>query len=218
MGVMSFLKKYWIKVIAVVGFILALLTWFGIEPNSFKKSFIWLFNNFFKISIVIILMWLIVITKELIKLSKANIKNLRGDFQKHREVNSNVWSELRKTITKIREDLNYVYNRYEKYEKLEPDDEIRYILRVISNSKHGKMTETSINKWYSGKFKDKTIGDFRMVFDLLTIKGFLQQERGKTGYGGSYEELPFKITSKGYWYLRYRKVDEKENKNRERLR
>lgn len=210
MGVMPFLKKHWIKAISVGGFILALLGWFEIEPDSFKKTFIWLFDNFFKVLIVIILMWLIVITIKLRKLLKADITNLRDDFEKHKEVNSNIESELGETITKIRTDLNYVYRRYEKYERLEPDNEIRFILELVADQLDERLKKSEIEKCYFNAFKNKKQYNFNSVFNLIMTKDFL--EKLTEGYGGSYGPLAHKITNKGYDYLRCREIDDKENK------
>ena len=204
--VWDFIRKHWVKISAIV----AILTWIGISPSSFISVLKFVFNLIstqipnwiFRFLLIILLGGLLFITIKLFKLLKTSPVS-GEDFSKHKDANKKFEDEeIKKKIWPI---LRSISNRYKEYEKLEPNDEICFILKLIANEDEREMLESDVMTQYFYKFNDRNTADFNIVLDLLNIKKFI---RDTTGYGGSYGEMPFEITSDGFHYLRIRKIDE----------
>lgn len=203
--VWGFIKRHWVKISAIV----AILTWAGISPSSFVSVFKFVFNLLstqipnwvFRFLLIILLGWLFFITMKLFKSLKISPVS-EEEFGKHKEANNKIKEEIKNEIwPQIRE----LSNRYKEYEKLEPNEEICFILKLIANETEEEMLKSKVRAQYLHKFDDRNTADFNIVWNLLSIKNFIIDT---TGYGGSYEEMPFKITNGGLQYLHYRKIDE----------
>jgi len=119
-------------------------------------------------------------------------------------------TETKAEAEKIFEDIYYKKNEKkvatDKIKRLEPKKQMVYILEILANQLDRKKKKSVLRNDYFEEFRKKDISDFNYVWSILEKKGFVSQSRGTTGYGGSYEELPFYITDKGLeFYL--------ENKN-----
>jgi len=113
---------------------------------------------------------------------------------------------VRKVEMGIRDKAEEIFGKiyYEKHGLVYVDEEIEenkkeigFILGALSKKENGKELKSALGKDYLETFKNKAMADFDHIWNILEKNKLVEQDRGTTGYGGSYEELPYYITDRG---------------------
>jgi hypothetical protein len=125
---------------------------------------------------------------------------------------------MKKIEERIRDKAEKIYDEvYHEARGLKPLDveiedrieEIVFILKFPANEEEKKELKSVLQFNYYNQFTDKKISDFNYVWSILERKNLVRQDRGSTGYGGSYSELPFYITDRGLQlYNDYKDIQE----------
>jgi len=150
------------------------------------------------------------ILKKLERLKLVKLKCLTGGIKSVREeifgLTDRGKKRLRKVKTGIRDKAEEIFGKiyYEKHGLVYVDEEIEenkkdigFILGALANKENGKELKSALGKDYLDTFKNKAIADFDHIWNILERNKLVEQDRGMTGYGGSYEDLPYYITDRG---------------------
>jgi len=129
-----------------------------------------------------------------------------GATDKGKKRQKKIEREIREKAEEIFEKIYYETHglEYVDAEIEENKKDIGFILRILANKIDKKELKSALLKDYLNSLESKTIADFNYIWSILERKRLVEQDRGITGYGSGYSELPFYITDRGlklYSYL-----------------
>lgn len=127
---------------------------------------------------------------ELFKITKKGQRRLEKISESLKNQAENIFEEI------YREDHN-LSSMMSRVKNEETIKEIVYVLGILANQLDKKRVKSVLQNDYFGKFRNKEVSDFNYMWSILEKEDFVSQDRGITGYGGGYGELPFYITDKG---------------------
>ncbi|MCX6565198.1 MAG: hypothetical protein NTW38_02040 [Candidatus Aminicenantes bacterium] len=127
------------------------------------------------------------IQDELYKLTKKGIKRFNKIDEKIKSKTNEIYLSLKNEKTK---------NRIP--ERIEPNNEIIFILNVLANQPGISIDKDSLMANYQKKFSDKSVSHFNTIWNLLERNALILQDAGPTGYGSTDN---YSLTDKGFDYL-----------------
>ncbi|MGB7294573.1 MAG: hypothetical protein WBC70_03215 [Candidatus Aminicenantales bacterium] len=136
---------------------------------------------------------------ELFKITKKGQKRLKKISESLKSQAENIFEEIYKEV----HNLSSIICRIKNEETIK---EIVYILGILANQLDKKRLKSVLQNDYFGKFRNKEVSDFNYVWSFLEREDLIVQDRGITGYGGGYGELPFYITDKGLEFYSEKKA------------
>jgi len=207
-----------VKKILIISAIVSLVAGiiFIIEIISKLKLFNVLFNLeipdiLLLILIIAIFISLVFINKKFQGLSPKKIKEMLADNERitnHNKsiiesvnniiaVNKKLKTEIEKTKEEFLQMLTKSKNETKDEEKLEPNDEIIFILDVLASQSDRTLEQDYLWEMYHSKFKEKRQADFQIIINDLDTNELIQE----TEYG-EFEEIAWMILPLGIKYLK----------------
>jgi len=112
-------------------------------------------------------------------------------------VNKKLKTEIEKTKEEFLQMLTKSKNETKDEEKLEPNDEIIFILDVLASQSDRTLEQDYLWEMYHSKFKEKRQADFQIIINDLDTNELIQE----TEYG-EFEEIAWMILPLGIKYLK----------------
>lgn len=126
---------------------------------------------------------------------KKEIEGLKKGFEDYRKGVNKLEIEFREKINKQDEILARIHNAPKEYLKLEPNDEILFILETLANQRSQSMDWRDLESYYKKKFdKLKTQADYNIVINKLMTHRYIRLNEIA-------EPEEYEITPKGLEYF-----------------
>jgi hypothetical protein len=133
---------------------------------------------------------------------KAELEGFKKDYENYRKAINKLETELREKIAEQGQTIALIYNSPYDHIKLEPTEEILFLLGLLAAEKEKSLTKSTLNGCFLTSYGRDKQAEYNILIDKLENYDFIRLP----DLGYSYEDPYYTITSKGLaYYERTRK-------------
>lgn len=161
-------------------------------------------------SVTGVYIWVFFLNKKVKLISDKNIKEILNKNQNLIKINDELRDTCNKILSyqeKIIKENKELKSEVEKIESAEPNLEIYFILKTLTNQPEKCVQEDLLWELYNGQFENNELSDFQILINDLKEKVLIRDFEG-----GEWDQIFIEITSEGFKHLKVLKKKVKKIK------